>query len=155
MVTDHPYQYALQPVSTVPLPTRAFHLSAIFPFRPPPSQRTPLTYTDVYLDDFMLLTQDPTPSHASNKLLTHMSTIFNEPTDSPRRAVVSQSKVLKGDATFTTSKCILGWEIDSATMTISLPPHRVDRLRELLQDALSRTHTTRLKWQRLLANSAA
>ena len=42
----------------------------------------------------------------------------------------------EGDATWTTSKVILGWLIDTTAKTITLPPHRRDRLREIL-DTLS------------------
>jgi hypothetical protein len=79
-----------------------------------------------------------------------MSTLFKDSNRSPRRPVVSTSKVNKGDATFSTQKRILGWDIDSANLTISLPPHRVERLEHILHNCLAKKHTTRLQWQKLL-----
>jgi hypothetical protein len=56
-------------------------------------------------------------------------------------------KVAKGNATFSTSKCILGWDLDTHHMTIHLPQHR---LQTLLQQTMKHQHTTWSKWRRLL-----
>ncbi len=144
----HPFQYALSPSTQIPPPADTFHPTTIFPHAL--GSAAPLQYTDVYLDDFMVLAQRPHHTATMNTLLHQLSTIFYDPEDSPRRPTVSQSKVSKGDATFATCKRILGWDVDSAALTLHLPPHRVDRLRDLLHTTLSKTHTTRLKWQKLL-----
>jgi hypothetical protein len=146
---SHPFQYALLPSPAAHPSEPTFTASTTFPFNPhPPQEQT--KYTDVYLDDFMLLAQHPHTMPVMNNLLHHLSNIFYDAPDSPRRPVVSQSKVSKGDATFSTYKRLLGWDVDSATLTIHLPTHRVDRLTHLLDTYLPKKHTTRLQWQKLL-----
>jgi hypothetical protein len=68
---------------------------------------------------------------------------------SPCLPIVSNSKVEKGDTTFTTHKRILGWDIDSSSLTLH-PPHRVERLTELLNTFLAKKHTPCPQWQKLL-----
>jgi hypothetical protein len=138
---DHPYSTVIQTsagTSTLPL-----HLapSAILPYnpKPPPS---PVVYTDVYLDDFMVVTQQPRHLTTMHNLLRAVHSVFRDPPNSPRRVVVSQSKVDKGDATLSTMKRILGWDINTHTMTIHLPPHRLERLHALLHTFLGKTYTT-------------
>ncbi len=62
-----------------------------------------LQFTDVYMDDFMMIAQAPTHVYTRNNLLFHLDSIFRDPTDTPRHTIVSEFKVLKGDATFTTT----------------------------------------------------
>jgi hypothetical protein len=45
---------------------------------------------------------------------------------------VAVKKLCNGDAGWTTQKIILGWIVDTAHLTLELPPHRLDRLYELL-----------------------
>ena len=40
--------------------------------------------------------------------------------------------MLKGDAAWATHKRMLGWDIDTIDLTLTLPPHRLDRLCEVL-----------------------
>ncbi len=58
--------------------------------------------------------------------------------------------MLKGDATFSTTQRILGWDVKSAQMNITLPSHRQDRLTTLLTTFLQQKYTTKRKWQQLL-----
>ena len=44
----------------------------------------------------------------------------------------SEKKLLKGDGALETVKVVLGWLIDTVAGTIELPPHRLERLLELL-----------------------
>jgi hypothetical protein len=67
-----------------------------------------------------------------------------------RRQIVSHSKVLKGDATLQTKKRLLGWDIDSENLTIQLPPHRQERLQDLIHTFLQKKVTTHKQWQKLL-----
>jgi len=136
--SKHPF--AIPP--TPPSAMQPFASKAIWPFNPHPPT-TPLTYTDVYLDDFMMLAQVPAHHPTMNNVLFHLNSIFRDPVDSPRRIVVSQSKIDKGDATFNTKQRLLGWDVDSQSMHIKLPTHRVDRLRSLLH-----TYSTRRQLQR-------
>jgi len=98
----------------------------------------------------MVLAQAPAHHPTMNNLLFHLNSIFQDPVDSPRCIVVSQSKIDKGDATFNTKQRLLGWDVDSHSMHIRLPTHRVDRLRSLLHTYSNCKHTTCRKWQRLL-----
>jgi hypothetical protein len=145
---DHPYQDIVQ-LSVAPSTAPTFAHDTIF-HQTPTLPNQPLSYTDVYLDDFMLITQSPTHLQDLNRLLHHVHSIFRDPTNSDRRQIISQSKVLKGDATLQTKKRLLGWDIDSENLTIQLPPHRQDRLQELLRTFLQKKVTTRKQWQRLL-----
>jgi hypothetical protein len=63
----------------------------------------------------------------------------------------SVKKMEKGDATWATLKTILGCIINTLDKTISLPPHRLVRVRDIL-DSISRTqHRIALsKWQQVL-----
>ncbi len=145
---NHPHNHAATPQIPTPMQT-TFDPTAAFPYNPaPPSM--PLQHTDVYIDDFMLVAQQPTHQPLMHTLLHHLHSIFADTTDSPRRTIVSQSKVTKGDATFSTHKRLLGWDIDTHRLTIHLPPHRAERLGYLLTTTLNSTYTTRKKWQRLL-----
>jgi len=144
----HPFTYALPPDTPPPPPTFAPH--AIFPFHPHPPTSPQLAYTDVYLDDFMQLVQHPGQYHAMNSLLSAINQVFRDPASSPRKAIVSQSKVDKGDATFSTMKRLLGWDINSAALTVHLPCHRRDRLLALLDLFRNRRYATRKQWQKLL-----
>jgi hypothetical protein len=96
----------------------------------------PLATVDVYVDDFLLLSQT-TPAatkvlrsalHAIDAMIRPLS-----PKDPPeRKEPASVKTLLQGDAEWLTRKTILGWDVDTLDGTISLPPHRLDRLYELL-----------------------
>jgi hypothetical protein len=116
----------------------------------PPYQTTPLAYTDVYIDDFMVIAQRPQHLPLLNTLLHTVHTVFCDPPGTLRRPVISHSKLQKGDATFSTSKRILGWDINTHHMTIALPATRLDNLTRLLHDTLSHRRTLKTKWRRLL-----
>jgi hypothetical protein len=126
-----------------------FHHAAAFP-RQATLPDKPLAYTDVYIDDFMLVAQRPHQELLMPHVLQCISAIFQDDADSPRRQVISQSKLDKGDATWSTTKRFLGWDIDTHTMTLRLPPHRLDRLNTLLTTFLALKRTSRTKWLKLL-----
>jgi hypothetical protein len=149
LTTDHPYRHIIQTCANTPSLPLTFDPAAILPYNPN-LPASPIAYTDVYLDDFMVVAQPPRHLTTMNTLLQAVHSVFCDSSDSPRRVVVSQSKVEKGDATLSTTKRILGWDIDTRTMTIHLPPHRLDRLHELIQKFLTKKYTTRRQWQTLL-----
>ena len=115
-----------------------------------------LRYTDIYIDDEILVAQGPAP--ALNKLrrqVFHINDwVFcpNDGQDDPsiRCKPISAKKLDKGDACWSTRKVILGWLIDTLEGTIKLPPHRRDRLNVLLQTALTCKRITMKEWQRIL-----
>jgi hypothetical protein len=146
---DNPIHPFSLPTSDTMTETHPFNPRTIWPYNSHLPTH-PLNFTDVYMDDFMMIAQAPTHTYTRNNLLYHLDSIFRDTAGTPRRTIVSASKVLKVDATFATQKRILGWDINTTTMEIQLPQHRVERLAELIQYFTSRIHTTRTKWQKLL-----
>jgi hypothetical protein len=105
----------------------------------------PLQYTDVFLDDFITIAQRPLHMPAMNNLLHALYNVFIDRPSNTRRQLVSAKKIQQGDATLSTKKRILGWDIDTATMTITLPEHRLFALRQMLTDMIQKTRTSRKK----------
>ena len=148
-VTDlaPPEPVAPQPLNVLPLPL----IRSQGPLQPP------LNTVDVYMDDFIALTQNQNKADRQAMRRTLFSTIDQvlwplEPTDNPcRKEPNSTKKLAKGDAAWGTRKIVLGWLIDTVRRTIELPPHRVLRLHEIL-DSIPRhqRRTSRRIWQQLL-----
>lgn len=96
----------------------------------------PVASVDVYVDDFILMAQ----THVQRRevlrsALTAIDQVFRplEPADPEhRKEPASIKKMQKGDACWSTTKRILGWDLDTQRSTINLPAHRVARLYELL-----------------------
>jgi hypothetical protein len=109
-----------------------------------------LAHTDVYMDDFMVIAQSPNHLPLLNTLLHTIYDVLQEPTSTNRRPIVSASKMAKGDATFSTTKRLLGWDINTATMTITLPEHRMQGIQQQLQHILRRKRVSRRLYQKLL-----
>jgi len=109
----------------------------------------PLHYADVYIDDFLTVTQCPFHQTTLNSLLHNIDTVFHN-VDPMRRNVISLSKLAKGDATLSTTKRVLGWDIDTHRTTLSLPQHCLDALTQLLTDTLHKKRTSRKQWHILL-----
>jgi hypothetical protein len=118
--------------------------------------RKPLSAFDVYVDDFIGLGQG-----SKQRLRSVRRTLFHcldevmrpvSPSDpESRQEPASVKKLKKGDAHWATRKVVLGWLLDTVRMTIELPPHRLDRLNEIL-DSLPRTkHRIALKkWHQIV-----
>ena len=57
----------------------------------------------------------------------------------------------QGDATWTTSKVILGWLIDTTAKTIKLPLHCIEHIREILESiALDQRKIAMKGWHKVL-----
>jgi hypothetical protein len=110
----------------------------------------PINYADVYIDDFMLISQPPAHTPLMNRVLHTIEEVFTDSPDTPRRHVISQSKLDKGDAAWSTKKRFLGWDIDTETMTLKLPQHRLDNLSQLIHMALQHKRISVRKWRQLL-----
>jgi hypothetical protein len=96
----------------------------------------PVGQWGVYVDDFIGMVQGGKSRRRRVKrvLLHSLDTVFRGlgSTDGPfRQEPASIKKLLKGDATWSTRKVVLGWVLDT-TNTIKLPPHRVARLHAIL-----------------------
>ena len=75
----------------------------------------------------------------------------NDADDGLRKEPILVKKVQKGDDFWSTQKVILGWWfIDTANKTIALPPHRRDRVLQLLQSLVHRKRTSVKQWRQLL-----
>ena len=92
---------------------------------------------DVYVDDFLLLAQ--TETHKRRVLratLTSIDEVLRPLSSSDpihRKEPASIKKMLQGDACWSTRKRILGWDFDTRAGTMRLPPHRLERLYDLLR----------------------
>jgi hypothetical protein len=133
-----------------PLPlTTDYASSALLPHQtqPPPQ---PLAYADVYIDDFLAAAQPPCALQVHRALFHAIDSIFYNHPASPRRQVISSSKLAKGDASWHHQQRILGWDVNTLDMTLQLPAHRLSRLQDMLSRLVSQCRTSRRKWHRLL-----
>jgi hypothetical protein len=87
-----------------------------------------------------------------NRLLYTIDSVFHEPQDTPRKQVISASKLAKGDTAFSTTKTLLGWDINTHTMTLALPAHRLAGITESITSFLHKKRTSKRLWQRLLGS---
>ena len=120
-----------------------------------PTRRRAAAYVDVFVDDFVALAQQSGNSRRVRRTLMHAIDDVFRPLDGLddvfRREPVSLKKLLKGDCSWGTIKLILGWIIDTVNMTVSLPPHRVERLAEILASIpIDQKRTSVRKWHKVL-----
>ena len=121
----------------------------------PSQQRRPLAAVDVYVDDFLLLAQTRHQQRRVMRAALHsIDDVFRPLEDgdpSHPKEPASVKKMLKGDACWSPRKRMLGWDIDANDLTLNLPPHRLERLREVLQwiSPPQKRLSTR-KWHQLL-----
>jgi hypothetical protein len=81
------------------------------------SSLPPLATIDVYLDDFMALAQPPRHTNTMRSLLHAVDSIFYDtPPHMTRCLIISEAKITKGNATWSTQKTLLGWNINTATI---------------------------------------
>ena len=120
-----------------------------------PSRRKPAAYVDVFVDDFVGLAQQQSNSRRVRRTLMHAIDSVLRPLDkyddAARREPVSMKKLLKGDCSWGTIKNVLGWVIDTVSMTIHLPQHRAERLAEILASIpITQKRTSVNKWHKVL-----
>jgi len=120
-----------------------------------PTSTTHAAYVDVFVDDFFKMAQGEATRRRVRSLLFHALDSTFRPNDfydsNHRREPNSIKKLRKGDCSWTQLKLILGWIVDTATMTISLPPHRVERLAEILASIPTTQKRTSVKnWHKIL-----
>jgi hypothetical protein len=145
MLPVHPLYHATQ---QVPLPQPSqFHPDAIVLGN---ASTPPICYHDVYIDDFISMAQPPLHTHSMNILLHTIDMVFDSTPHPTRRQAISESKLAKGDASFSTTKRILGWDVDTYRMHLSLPSHRLHGLTTLLNQYALQKRTSRRKWAQLL-----
>ena len=115
-----------------------------------------LAEVDVFVDDFLGVAQGNLKRlRRVRRILLHaIDTVFR-PLDADetvkRNETASVKKLRKGDAAWSTCKKVLGWIINTSTMTLHLPPNRMERLATILA-SLPRTQrrTSTKKWHQTL-----
>lgn len=100
------------------------------------NRKRPVANVDIYVDNFLLQAQTQRQRDRVLRATLHsIDKVFRtlEAHDpAHRKELASMKKLLKGDAAWSTHKRMLGWDIDATAMTLNLPPHRVEQLREVL-----------------------
>lgn len=117
------------------------------------SSSQPLAQVDVYVDDIIGAAQLLPRANDTRRLVLHtIDQVFrpNDAHDMRRAEPISRTKLDKGDGAWSTSKTILGWDIDTVAQTVTLPSHRGQRLLDILADVLGRSQVSKKQWQRLL-----
>lgn len=125
------------------------------PRDPAKPYRKPIHYWDIYVDDFLGCVQGNQWRRRAVKrsLLHSLDRIFRppEPGDTPfRQEPTSLRKMGKGDATWATSKNILGWVVNTVDKTISLPEHRITRLHAILDIPTTQRFVPAKQWHQVL-----
>ena len=119
-------------------------------------RRRPLATVDVFVDDFIAAAQgsDARLTRVRRILFDAIDQIFRplDNADSPyRKEPASVKKLKQGDADWGTCKTILGWILDTQSMTLSLPPRRMTRLAKILASIpLTQKRTTINRWHQIL-----
>ena len=120
-----------------------------------PTSRRSAQYIDVFVDDFLAICQGThNQDHVRRTLLHAVDQVLrplDDNDDHYRTEPISVKKLRKGDGSWNTIKAVLGWIINTETMTIHLPKHRQDRLQELLdQIPHSQKRISVKKWHKML-----
>jgi hypothetical protein len=108
--------------TTIPATIQPRHRNSLLP-----NQQRILGAIDVFVDDFIGAAQgSPRRLNRIRRILMEAIDDVLRPLDAQdpphRKQPMSVKKLLKGDANWDTVKTVLGWVIDSVTMTITLPP---------------------------------
>lgn len=147
------------PASLRPGPTRQFGPSVKGrSVQYPPVLRPftkPLRFTDIYMDDFMQATQGPPAARLAQlrRLLHAIDSVFRPVDDadpSSRTPVPSMKKFLAGDAYLSIRKVILGWLLNTLAQTLTLPPHRLERLQHIFDTLRDKDRVSVKMWHKFL-----
>jgi hypothetical protein len=149
--------HRLEKAAETPIPSDAPRNSAAAPTRRRNDVlRKPLQQWDVYVDYLIGVVQGNLKRRQRVKraLLHALDKVFRkvDEFDNPhRQETASLKKLLKGDATWSTRKAVLGWVLDTIEKTLELPAHRIDRLQEILDSILpSHKRVSVQKWHMVL-----
>jgi hypothetical protein len=112
------------------------------PLKPDPNiahRKSMLAAIDIFVDDFIGIAQgDALRLARVRRILMHAIDDVLRPNDQldsiHRKEPISVKKLRQGDAHWDTCKKVLGWIIDTVSMTITLPERRLSRLADLLSD---------------------
>jgi hypothetical protein len=109
-----------------------------------------IAYHDVYIDNFLTIAQCPHQQCTLTALLHSIDAVFNNTPNPTRRVAISESKLDKGDTCYSTNKRLLGWDIDTHQMQLSLPQHQFNSMATLFRHGISVKCTSKRKWSKLL-----
>jgi len=112
----------------------------------------PVGFVDVYVDDFIAVAQGSTGRlrRVRRHLMHAIDEVFAAGDEPHRKEAMSVKKLLKGDASWATTKVVLGWWIDTVAQTITLPPHRAARLLAIFDAIRGKRRISLRSWQKLL-----
>jgi hypothetical protein len=127
----------------------------------PSGRQQPLGQFDIYVDDFLGTAQGK--RRRLNRLRRTLFHTLDEvlrpidpADDDARQEPISVKKLRKGDARRSTTKQMLGWLINTVESTITLPPHRLERLFAILDSVPPEQHRVSVrKWQQMLGELRA
>jgi len=103
----------------------------------------PLACLDVYVDNIIGLAQTEWLQHVTHWLALHNIDLMfqaNHTDEITRKQPISESKLLKGDAQWSTTKTLLSWDVDATNGTMWLPAHQTQCLQSILHDTLAKWH---------------
>ena len=115
-----------------------------------------LAYVDVFVDNFLGLAQGARHRrrHICRTLFHALDKVFrtlDRQDTKQRKEFLSFKKLEEGDCSWSTCQTMLGWIFDFINMTITLPPHRVARLKEIVSSIpRSKRRVGVDKWHRIL-----
>jgi hypothetical protein len=114
-----------------------------------------LAYIDIYVDDFLGLCQGNHRERTRiRRVLLHAIDCVLAPLDAEQHPQhnepTSVKKLRNGDACWSTTKVMLGWLIDTVAQTITLPPHRVERLLEIFESLRDKKRVSLKNWHRVI-----
>ena len=120
-----------------------------------PSHSKPLAYIDVFVDDFLGLSQGRRTGRQVRCILLHAIDDVLRPLDDDdcihRKAPVSLKKLCQGDCSWSTIKTMLSWIIHTVNLTIHLPPHCAQQLADILASIpLTQKQNRVRKWHKVL-----
>jgi hypothetical protein len=85
-----------------------------------------------------------------NNLLHQLYMVFHDPLPQLHHQTMSQSKLEKGDAVFSTQKHVPDWDINTLTMMLQLSEHHLQSLQILLSTMQSKRRISKHTWRRML-----
>jgi hypothetical protein len=124
------------------------------------NRQQPFGKFDIYVDDFLATAQGKARRrNRLRRILFHTLDEVLRPKDQDdcdAQEPISLKKLRKGDAKWSTTKQMMGWLIDTIQSTITLPPHRLERLHTILASITPDQHQVSIKkWQQMLGELRA
>ena len=152
-ITSIPKAHLFEGLTSTSVPLQSLTATNSYPILDTGPKWPPLAYVDVYVDNFVKLAQGWTNAmRVRRHTFQAIDEMFcsNDHLNHNGKEPISQKKLQKGDDFWSTQKVVLWWLINTATMTISLPPHWRERLLAILTTILIRKRASMKEWHCLL-----